>query len=86
MLMASRAASPRNVFGFIKGCFWKKSIKTGRSAFKSARDLSSSGESDFFLTTISGCFFRIFCAGAVFGSPVFSEYKQPDVIYNAGHD
>lgn len=52
MLMASNAASPRNVFGFIKGCFWKKSIKTGRSAFESARDLSSSGESDFFPTTI----------------------------------
>ena len=37
MLMASNAASPRNVFGVIKGCFWKKSIKTGRSAFESAR-------------------------------------------------
>ena len=28
--MASNAASPRNVFEFIKGCFWKKSIKTGQ--------------------------------------------------------
>ena len=44
----SKAASPRKVFGSISGCFWKKSIKTGSSAFESARDLSSSGESDFF--------------------------------------
>ena len=47
MLVASNAASPRNVFGFIKGCFWKKSIKT-EEVLESARDLSSSGESDFF--------------------------------------
>ena len=31
----------------MRGCFWKKSIKTGSSAFESVRDLSSSGESDF---------------------------------------
>lgn len=46
------------VFGSINGCFWKKSIKTGSNAFESARDLSSSGESDFFSTTMSGCAFR----------------------------
>ena len=27
MLMASNAASPRNVFEFIKGCFWKSQLK-----------------------------------------------------------
>lgn len=27
MLVASNAASPRNVFGFIKGCFWKSQLK-----------------------------------------------------------
>lgn len=32
----------------------KKSIKTGSNAFESARDLSSSGESDFFSITMSG--------------------------------
>ena len=52
--MESKAASPRKVFGCISGCFWKKSIKTGSSALESASDLSSSGESDFFPTTISG--------------------------------
>jgi hypothetical protein len=52
--MLSKAASPKKVFGFIKGCFSKKSLRTGISALASARDLSSSGESDFFSTTISG--------------------------------
>ena len=27
MLTASNAASPRNVFGFIKGCFWKSQLE-----------------------------------------------------------
>jgi hypothetical protein len=56
--MVSKAASPRKAFGSISGCFRKKSIKTGSRAFESARDLSSSGESDFFSTTISGCAFK----------------------------
>ena len=43
---------------FNKRMFPEKSIKTGSRAFESARDLSSSGESDFFSTTISGCAFK----------------------------
>ena len=27
--MVSKAASPRKDFGSVRGCFWKKSIKTG---------------------------------------------------------
>lgn len=42
---------------FNQRMFLKKSIKTGSRAFESARDLSSSGESDFFSTIISGCAF-----------------------------
>ena len=44
--MLSKAASPKKIFGFIKGCFAKKSVRTGIRALESARDLSSSGESD----------------------------------------
>jgi len=47
--MESKAASPRKVLGLIKGCFLKKSFNVGINAFASARLLSSSGESDFFL-------------------------------------
>lgn len=46
--MASKVAYPRKVFGEMRGCFLKQSIKTGNSALESIRDLSSSGESDFF--------------------------------------
>jgi hypothetical protein len=46
--MASKAASPRNVLGFINGCLLKKSIRTGIKAFESDKDLSSSGESLLF--------------------------------------
>ena len=56
---SQKAASPRNVLGLISGCFLKKSFSTGMRASESARLLSSSGESDFFPTTISGWAFRI---------------------------
>ena len=51
----SNAASPRKVFGFINGCLVKKSFSVGMSSFASWTHLSSSGEDDFFSTTISGC-------------------------------
>lgn len=41
-------------FGIYKRMFVKKSFKTGIRALESARDLSSSGESDFLSMTISG--------------------------------
>lgn len=52
--MLSKAASPKNVLALIKGCFSKKSLRTGIRALESARDLSSSGESDFFSIKMSG--------------------------------
>ena len=50
-----KAASPRKVLGLIKGMLLKE-INQNReqSALESASDLSSSGESDFFSTMISG--------------------------------
>ena len=47
----SKAASPGNVFGLIKGCLEKKSLSVGIKSFEAWTDLSSSGESDFFSTT-----------------------------------
>ena len=44
----SKAASPRNVLGLIKGCFEKKSFRVGIRSLESWAHLSSSGESDFF--------------------------------------
>ena len=41
-------------FTFINGCFLKKSTRTGIKAFESDKDLSSSGDSLFLSTTISG--------------------------------
>lgn len=48
----SKAASPGNVFRLIKGCLEKKSLSVGIKSFEAWTDLSSSGESDFFSTTI----------------------------------
>ena len=48
----SKAASLGNVFGLIKGCLEKKSLSVGIKSFESWTDLYSSGESDFFSTTI----------------------------------
>lgn len=52
--MVSKAASPRNTDGSIFGCFVLKSFKVDSKALESARDLSSSGDFDFFSTTMSG--------------------------------
>ena len=52
--MVSKAASPRNTVGLISGSLVLKSFNVGSKAFESARDLSSSGDFDFFSTTISG--------------------------------
>ena len=52
--MVSKVAWSKKKFGFINGCLLKKSFKTGIRALESARDLSSSGESDFFRAMISG--------------------------------
>ncbi len=42
------------VLNEMSGCFSLKSVRTGMSALESPRDLSSSGESDFFSIIISG--------------------------------
>ena len=52
--MVSKAASPRKISGVMSGCLYLKSFKVGSKAFESARDLSSSGDFDFFSTVISG--------------------------------
>ena len=44
--MVSKAASPRKTFGSMSGCRFLKSFKVGNNALESARDLSSSGDSE----------------------------------------
>ena len=46
--MVSEAASPRKMPGLIWGCLDLKSFKVGNSAFESVRDLSLSGDLDYF--------------------------------------
>lgn len=46
--MVSKAASPRNTDGLIFGSLVLKSFKVESKALESARDLSSSGDFDFF--------------------------------------
>lgn len=48
--MVSKEASPRKISGVISGCLSLKSLKVGKRALESARDLSSSGDFDFFST------------------------------------
>ena len=55
--MVSKAESPRKVSGLKCGCSAKKSESIGFSEVESPIDLSSSGESDFFSSGISGCLY-----------------------------
>lgn len=49
-----KSSIAKKSLGLINGCFKKKSFRVGIKSLESWTDLSSSGESDFFSTVMSG--------------------------------